>query len=829
MRFLPLLLVLPGCLEFAEPTCSDNDGCRPTETCNVATGLCEAKAAEPDVAQSADVASDALASDGAPHDEDADGPAPDLATVDGAADGSSPTPDGALADGPAPDLPLADGGADASPDGPPPDLPIAPCQQMPLPCEARPGDVEPTEWDCEDTEGGPLCTARVCPGEAVKVDGRCRVEICNNGVDDDGDGLVDGVVGDRPDPCTATFDQREAQGEGGLRMGSCDRSIRDDDPDCDDADAVDPDGWGSRHFTDDQPKRAVRLEYAYALDKEEVSIRAYARCVAAGACSAARGRDWLLADTEADPDALPPRREAHGCPDGEPELVDLPVTGVTWCQARNYCAWAGKRLATEYEWERAAMGVGRPRTRYTWGDEGPPDCSDEQCCRSADYEGAAPALCGGGVPVCGGGPHPNGAGPACFAHYVPEPGEGVVCSPWTGPRAVNANVDGASPEGLLNMNGNVTEWVFDWYRGNYDWISSVNPIGAACSNEGGAAVKTVRGVVDDEPHRQLASIYRGYIYPALGTSRIGFRCARTVPDDGSLCAPGVPDAPEPEGRLPCAAPDFVNAHPDDLLRCPGPGRVAEGRCDVGLRSLCPAGIISEDRGRSDCANIYLLESLRLSDVVELSGAGAFLDGIFAASLAPQGGPSIMALEGLREFHRPNTAYRVRVGNAILLGGNLEWAGGDPDNCEPLGSWVGTMAAAANPEPICRVTGRGEVALNFAPVSLIASQAAITLEPIPQERRLRGTIILAISLRDMADSIFGGEPALGTFRNLDLPDIDFCSRLALGRPAGCDDWGYEDCDGERCTNPELCTGITIPLTFTAIPAADANIPGLLCPQ
>ncbi len=156
---------------------------------------------------------------------------------------------------------------------------------------------------------------------------------------------------------------------------------------------------------DEKPLHPVSVK-TFEMDRTEVTVAAYQRCVAAGAC------------TEAKPE-LSPEVLAH-CNAGRPERQNHPINCVTWQQARDYCAWAGKRLPSEEQWEFAARNRG-DGSRYPWGD--------------------ARATCSWAVMR-------NGKTLGCE-----RPGTHQVCS----------RPAGKSAEGLCDMAGNVWEWTTALY------------------------------------------------------------------------------------------------------------------------------------------------------------------------------------------------------------------------------------------------------------------------------------------------------------------------------------------------------------------------------
>jgi formylglycine-generating enzyme required for sulfatase activity len=197
---------------------------------------------------------------------------------------------------------------------------------------------------------------------------------------------------------------------------------------------------------EEEPGREVTLN-AFQIDKTEVTQDQYTACVEAGDCPDP-ACDWDCGN------------------------MDLPASCITWADAKKFCAWAGKRLPTEAEWEKAARGTdGR---KFPWGNQAP-------SCDRLNMEG------------CEGGPSPVGAYP-----------------------------DGASPYGALDMGGNMVEMVSDWYDSRYyQSAPASNPKGPAS----GTTYSGRGGGWRSEATWHRTSRRDWYGQDVQGQS-LGFRCAK---------------------------------------------------------------------------------------------------------------------------------------------------------------------------------------------------------------------------------------------------------------------------------------------------------------
>jgi formylglycine-generating enzyme required for sulfatase activity len=207
---------------------------------------------------------------------------------------------------------------------------------------------------------------------------------------------------------------------------------------------------GGTDDEDEKPVRRVHLD-AFYIDKFETTNALYERFMRATGRSA-------------------PEYWTSGSFNG----ASQPVVGVTWQDAEAYCAWAGKRLPTEAEWEKAARGTAG--AKYPWGEQW-----------DATRANSNESKLGRTAPV---GSYPSGV----------------------------------SPYGVHDMAGNVWEWVADWYRKDYYQRSPVrNPTGPDSGT-----LRVLRGGAWYGNPFSLRTASRDGSSPGYRSSSVGFRCARGV-------------------------------------------------------------------------------------------------------------------------------------------------------------------------------------------------------------------------------------------------------------------------------------------------------------
>ncbi len=238
---------------------------------------------------------------------------------------------------------------------------------------------------------------------------------------------------------------------------------------------------------DERPLHQVALD-SYAIDRYEVTNAQYQR---------------YLADTGR---PSPPYWEGLQFPQAQ---GDAPVVGVSWEDANAYCAWAGKRLPTEAEWENACRG---PDNRlFPWGNAWEP--------ARANLD-PTPGVFNPTAQVNPGlDPWPLG-----WDMLRNRPADSTA----QGLRPVGSFLDGASPFMVMDMAGNASEWVADWYNAaGYQGLPGQNPL-----NQVPTLGHVLRGSAWFDPLGNLGSEMELSRCSARSSSqdqadpRIGFRCAR---------------------------------------------------------------------------------------------------------------------------------------------------------------------------------------------------------------------------------------------------------------------------------------------------------------
>jgi len=232
-------------------------------------------------------------------------------------------------------------------------------------------------------------------------------------------------------------------------------------------------GCSRNWFKDEEPVHTEFVD-AFWIDQTEVTNAMYSKCVVAGICN------------------LPDSTKSFNRDNyyGNPEFDSFPVIYVSWNDAKAYCEWAGRRLPSEAEWEKAASWDEESHVKraYPWGNNF--DCN-----------------------------YGNFDDEVQMDEQVVPGGENCDGFDTTSP--VGSFLTGASFYGVLDMSGNVLEWVDSWY--------DVYPGGdKSISNLFGQTYRVVRGGSwRGDQYNFFHSTDRGRNKPSFSSDFIGFRCSHS--------------------------------------------------------------------------------------------------------------------------------------------------------------------------------------------------------------------------------------------------------------------------------------------------------------
>ncbi|MDD4004886.1 MAG: SUMF1/EgtB/PvdO family nonheme iron enzyme, partial [Elusimicrobiaceae bacterium] len=216
----------------------------------------------------------------------------------------------------------------------------------------------------------------------------------------------------------------------------------------------------SRYFMGADADRHSVTVSPYYIDTREVTVEQYSECVKSTRCNA-------------------PAQTKEGCNWGNNDRNQHPINCIGWMEANNYCIWKGKRLPTEAEWELAAKG--KTENPYPWG--------------------RTPATC---------------------SHAVITGADGAKGCGANSTQPAGSKPLDKSPYGVMDMAGNVSEFVNDWYSSSYP-SAKKDPAGPLSGT-----FKVTRGGSWQSNAGSANITLRSFTPMSSWSTGIGFRCARNL-------------------------------------------------------------------------------------------------------------------------------------------------------------------------------------------------------------------------------------------------------------------------------------------------------------
>lgn len=234
-------------------------------------------------------------------------------------------------------------------------------------------------------------------------------------------------------------------------------------------------------LTDERPAHVVALD-SFWINQTEITNSMYEQCVKIGACNRPSSTIYY----------------------NDPAYRSHPVVFVSWVDAKNYCSWAGQRLPTEAEWEKAATWNASLNVKYLypWGNEFD--------CRKGNFDDEI----------------------QLDASLMPQTNQG--CDGFIRTAPVGSISSGASPYGVQDMAGNVWEWVNDAFIETDPYTGSIQNYYAISevSNPQGVdplitKYRVMRGGSWNFTFGFGRSTYRLWFGKDDSYDGVGFRCAQS--------------------------------------------------------------------------------------------------------------------------------------------------------------------------------------------------------------------------------------------------------------------------------------------------------------